>query len=398
MLAPVLLPLFMFVHALFHTGNPVAEWSVVHTSEHSCTVHLDLVGGADDVDLAKLSLIAPIHLRGLEVSSHTSTKPSDQWKRNNTWNWMWNGVVPPMTLDFDLTWESCEHGTTPSIDLAWEQVASAARQSWHLGSMTLSPPPSPSSYVASDLHGFREATSAANGSATVFLLMPEVQQGSFVKWREYIPEGCTCTILDADGSSPRQTATELIFLWFEVQVSRGLNPSYSLRCPDNVDNRSLTFDGMAEVAFGTGTNTYHIAGVEWKAPPTERNEIMESPQITANKSEAVSAAPEAPTSSARSRTSPGVSFAVQLLANHRELTQDELVDFLGYTKPLHMERLNGWHKYVTDSQDSYAKARSSRNHIWATTQAQDAFVTAQLEGQRITVQEALLLSNQTWIP
>ena len=141
MLAPVLLPLFMFVHALFHTGNPVAEWSVVHTSEHSCTVHLDLVGGADDVDLAKLSLIAPIHLRGLEVSSHTSTKPSDQWKRNNTWNWMWNGVVPPMTLDFDLTWESCEHGTTPSIDLAWEQVASAARQSWHLGSVTLSPPP-----------------------------------------------------------------------------------------------------------------------------------------------------------------------------------------------------------------------------------------------------------------
>ena len=74
------------------------------------------------------------------------------------------------------------------------------------------------------------------------------------------------------------------------------------------------------------------------------------------------------------------------------------MDFLGYTQPLHMERLDGWHKYVTDSHNSYAQARSSRNHIWATTNAQDAFVTAQLEGQRITVQEALLLTNQTWIP
>lgn len=398
MLAPVLLPLFMFVHALFHTGNPVAEWSVVHTSKHSCTVHLDLVGGARGVDVAKLSLIAPSHLRGLAVSSRASAKPSDQWKRHNTWNWMWNDVVPPMTLDFDLTWEACEPGTTPSVELAWEQVASTARQSWNLGSVILSDFPSPFSSVASDPHGSRQATSAANGTATVFLHMPAVPQGSFVKWREFIPEGCTCTVLDADGSSSRQTATELIFLWFEVPVSRGLNPRYSLRCPDNVDIRSLTFDGMAEVAFGMGSNTYHIAGVEWNAPPTERNEIMESPQITASKTAAAPAAPEAPTPSARPQTSSGLEFAVQLLANHRDLTHEELVDFLGYTKPLHMERLDGWHKYVTDSHDSYAQARSSRNHIWATTQAQDAFVTAQLEGQRIPVQEALLLSNQTWIP
>ena len=151
MLAPVLLPLFMFVHALFHTGNPVAEWSVVHTSEHSCTVHLDLVGGADDVDLAKLSLIAPIHLRGLEVSSHTSAKPSDQWKRNNTWNWMWNGVVPPMTLDFNLTWESCEHGTTPSdrFGLGTSGLCSKTVLASGLRGPG-GPPPSPSSYVASD--------------------------------------------------------------------------------------------------------------------------------------------------------------------------------------------------------------------------------------------------------
>jgi len=398
MLAPVLLPLYIFVHAMFHAGNPVAEWSVVHTSDRTCTVHLDLVGGAPDVDVAKLSLIAPGHLHGLTVTSHASANPADQWKRNNTWNWMWNGVLPPMSLDFELTWESCEDGTTPSVELAWEQVASTARQSWNLGSVLLADLPSLSSAAESTPHGARRASTESNGSATVTLIMPEVEKGSFVKWSEYIPEGCTCTVLDSDGSSARQTATELIFLWFEVQASRGLHPTYSLRCPDDVDNRSLTFDGMAEVAFGTGTNTYHIAGVEWNAPPTERNEIMESPQITATTPAAAPAAPEASTAPTRPQTTSGVEFAVQLLANHRDLTHDELVEFLGYTQPLHMERLDGWHKYVTDSHDSYAQARSSRNNIWATTNAQDAFVTAQLEGQRITVQEALLLSNQTWIP
>lgn len=398
MLAPVLLPLYIFAHAMFHASNPVAEWSVVHTSDRTCTVHLDLAGGSPDMDVAKLSLIAPSHLHGLTVTSRATTNPADQWKRNNTWNWMWNGALPPMSLDFELTWESCEDGANPSIELAWEQVASSARKSWSLGSVLLTHLPSLPSGAESTPRGERKASADTNGSTTVTLVMPEVQEGSFVKWSEYIPEGCTCTVLDSDGSSSRQTATELIFLWFEVQASRELHPMYSLRCPDDVDNRSLTFDGMAEVAFGTGTNTYHIAGVEWNAPPAERNEIMESSQITATPPAAAHAAPEASTAPTQNHTHTGVEFAVQLLANHRDLTHDELVDFLGYTQPLHMERLDGWHKYVTDSHNSYAQARSSRNHIWETTNAQDAFVTAQLEGQRITVQEALLVSNQTWIP
>ena len=75
------------------------------------------------------------------------------------------------------------------------------------------------------------ASTEANGLATVTLRMPEVQKGSFVKWSEYIPEGCTCTVLDSDGSSSRQTATELIFLWFEVQASRGLQSQIQLALP-----------------------------------------------------------------------------------------------------------------------------------------------------------------------
>ena len=60
--------------------------------------------------------------------------------------------------------------------------------------------------------------------------------------------------------------------------------------------------------------------------------------------------------------------------------------------------MEGWHKYLTPEEETYADAHTLRSHIWESTAATDAFVTASLEGERISIQEALLLSNQNWIP
>ena len=74
------------------------------------------------------------------------------------------------------------------------------------------------------------------------------------------------------------------------------------------------------------------------------------------------------------------------------------VDLVGFHGQTHTIRHEGWHKHLTDNVSTYAKARAMRSDIWASTAATDAFVTASLEGERITVQEALLISDQTWIP
>ena len=58
---------------------------------------------------------------------------------------------------------------------------------------------------------------------------------------------------------------------------------------------------------------------------------------------------------------------------------------------------DGWHANLTHEVATYAR-RSCTASAWSTTAADDAFVTASLEGERITVQEGLLLLNQTWIP
>ena len=93
-----------------------------------------------------------------------------------------------------------------------------------------------------------------------------------------------------------------------------------------------------------------------------------------------------------------VVFAVQLLANHRDLAQEEWSDVVGFQGRTHTIRHEGWHKHLTDDGPTYSDARVMRSDIWKNTAATDAFVTASLEGERITVQEALLISNQTWIP
>ena len=82
---------------------------------------------------------------------------------------------------------------------------------------------------------------------------------------------------------------------------------------------------------------------------------------------------------------------MQLLANHRDLTLHELVENVGFSQPLHMER-HEWLAQVPDRQPQLLRQSAFLVLTFGRhTNATDAFVTAQLEGERITVQEALVV-------
>lgn len=94
----------------------------------------------------------------------------------------------------------------------------------------------------------------------------------------------------------------------------------------------------------------------------------------------------------------GVTYKVQITAAHREVGKAYFTARHNFSGDFQIERHQGWIKYVTGSFSEYRAARDQRvRYVEAGHNFPGPFVTAYNNGERITVQEALMISRQQWV-
>lgn len=96
----------------------------------------------------------------------------------------------------------------------------------------------------------------------------------------------------------------------------------------------------------------------------------------------------------------GISYKVQLAAGKKNLPNFEqyFSKKYNFTQKIDLELHEGWNKYLTGNFDIYENARNKREEIINKHKFENGpFVTAYNNGRRITVQEALMISNQNWV-
>lgn len=91
-----------------------------------------------------------------------------------------------------------------------------------------------------------------------------------------------------------------------------------------------------------------------------------------------------------------VIYKVQIAAGHKSVPGDYFEKKYKLDDKIAIENHEGWIKYTIGSFPVYKDGRDHRNQVWNQYEIKDAFVTAYNYGNRITVQEALMITNQKW--
>jgi len=95
----------------------------------------------------------------------------------------------------------------------------------------------------------------------------------------------------------------------------------------------------------------------------------------------------------------GIFYRVQIAAGKNNLSKAVFEKLYKFEEGFHLEPGGTWIKYTTGFHQIYKSARNDRERITAKyDKFQGPFVAAYNNGERITVQEALMVTKQKWVP
>ena len=253
---------------------------------------------------------------------------------------------------------------------------------------------------------------------TEMLVEVTVNKGAirgFGKLQETIPIGFTA--LEKTSSEAIFTAQDRIvkFVWLNLPASNELKVVYKLR-QTTASDEEHTVNGefgyllndetqkaiLGSTKFYTGPKAMEsqqaVATIPEVVPTPDPIKTDVTETASGNNQAATTAQTQGKVNTNRvPAPETGVTYKVQISAAHREVGAAYFAERHNYSGDFSIERHEGWIKYVTGRFGEYRSARDQRqSYVNGGNNFPGPFVTAYNNGDRVTVQEALMISNQKW--
>jgi len=295
----------------------------------------------------------------------------------------------------------------------------------------------PVSLIAKNVRCIRQVPSMI-GSGNEYIVNILVNKGStekFAKIEEEIPEGFTAEAIQTKDAIFTFKDQKVKFLWMNLPAEQRFVVSYKLTPKNKQDASKLNIKGTFSFIIKDATQVIeidqrevdlsnldpkNIEGIIASVPEptftsTGGQNTEGQPASSSYTETGVDGGKEIPVKyqkiQDKVRTSAqkpidlkpyllepekGVYYRVQIAAGHKPVDIKRYFKKYKISEEIRTEEHEGWYKYSVGSFNAYKEARDYRVNLWSATTIDDAFVAAYNNGKRITVQEALMITNQKW--
>lgn len=249
-------------------------------------------------------------------------------------------------------------------------------------------------------------TISAGSIPNEFLISLNIQKDGtrgFARFSDDVAEGITVRSVKTDGGSFSVADGKLKFVWVNVPEKNELEISYTMS--GNTSNSILLGGEYSYLEDNQSKKCKApLETISFQAPQLsneQKNEVdpesvvpatVESVEATVAKKLG-----EENTQKFSEKNKSVLNYHVQIGAfTNAKVTAQKLSKKFKISEKIKSEMQGGFSKFMIGKHDEYKNARDQRETMQKINGVKSAFVVAYNQGTRITVQEALMITNQKW--
>ena len=239
----------------------------------------------------------------------------------------------------------------------------------------------------------------ANGEYQISLNIKKGITKGFARYSDDLQDGVIAKSIKTDGSSFSVSDGKLKFVWVNVPEKTDLEISYTVNFPSLP---YLALGGEYSYLENNQSKKVKLESDSLKNASTviAKNEAPINLNTSGSKKDATKKEPNS------NKTTPDgtlikqdgrANYHIQIGAfTNKEVTSNTLKNKFNIEETVNSEMHEGFSKFMIGNYIDYKKARDKRESVKNGNGVKSAFVVAYNDGKRITVQEALMISNQKW--